>query len=98
MRGATSATRTRSWVFTETGYNDSRQSSKGVTIRREAVATYVTRGIADYFKRRVVDGRFELLDDPDAVDYSTQIRINQSSDRDAHFGLITMTKHNVRAG
>jgi len=89
--------RVKSWVFTETGYNDARQSSKGVTIRQEAVASYVIRGIADYFKRRVVYGRFELLDDPDTVDYSTQTKINQTTDRDAHFGLIAMTKQNVRA-
>lgn len=42
-------------------------------------------------------GHFELLDDPDMVDYSTQTKINQTTDRGAHFGLIAMTKNDVRA-
>ncbi len=89
--------RVRGWVVTETGYNDSRQTNGNVTIRQEAVASYVVRGIADYFNRRVVYGQYELLDKPDIVDYSTQTRINQTADIQSHFGLVAMTKHNVRA-
>jgi len=87
----------RNWVFTETGYNDSEQSNLGVTIPTEAVASYVVRGIGDFFNRRSVYGRFELLDDPDVIDSSTQSRINQTTEREAHFGLIAMTKNTVKA-
>ncbi|MEO8329550.1 MAG: hypothetical protein ABI586_06065, partial [Candidatus Nanopelagicales bacterium] len=40
-------------------------------------------------------GRFELLDDPDPIDYSNQTTINQTAIRDAHFGLVAMTKGTV---
>lgn len=80
------------WIITETGYNNSPQDNTGRTVPEEASAVYALRGICDFFKRRAVYGRFELLDDPDPIDYRTQQTINNTAEREAHFGLIAMTK------
>lgn len=85
------------WVFTETGYNDSPQDNLGRTIPTAPIAVYVVRAICDYFTRNVVYGRFELLDEPDVIDYSTQQTINRTASRDSHFGLIAMTRNNLRS-
>ncbi len=84
------------WIFTETGYNNSPQDNTGKTVPPAASATYAVRGICDFFQRRAVYGRFELLDDPDWINYSSQRSINQTADRNAHFGLVAMPKHTVR--
>lgn len=83
---------TNIWVVAETGYNDSRQDNLGKTIPEWAAAVYAIRGICDFFKRGAVYGRFELLDDPDAVDTTSQRTINATSDREAHFGVVGMTR------
>lgn len=85
------------WIFTETGYNNSPQDNTGRTVPEKASAMYVVRGICDFFKRNAIYGRFELLDDPDAIDYSSQLTINATADRQAHFGLVAMTKDTVEA-
>lgn len=85
------------WIMTETGYNNSPQDNLGRTVPEHASATYAIRAICDYFTRRTVYGRFELLDDPDPIDYSSQASINRTALRDAHFGLVAMTKDTVGA-
>ncbi|MEO8329597.1 MAG: hypothetical protein ABI586_06305 [Candidatus Nanopelagicales bacterium] len=85
------------WVVTETGYNDSRATGTGLTVPEQAAASYAVRGICDFFRRDAVYGRFELLDDPDPIDYSTQQSINRTANRDAHFGLVAMTNDTVEA-
>jgi len=87
----------RRWIFTETGYNNSPQDNAGRTIPEQGAASYVVRGICDFFKRNAVYGRFELLDDPDAIDDSSQLSINRTADREAHFGLVAMTEDTVEA-
>ncbi|MBA3630172.1 MAG: hypothetical protein H0W55_10955 [Actinobacteria bacterium] len=86
---------TQRWIVCETGYNDSPQDNKNVTVPESASATYVVRGICDFFKRNAVYGRFELLDDPDAIDRTSQATINRTADIQAHFGLVAMTKTTV---
>jgi len=78
------------WFFTETGYNDSRATNRGATISEDAAATYAIRGICDFFTRGSIYGRFELLDDPDQVDTSTQQSINATSNPEAHYGLVAV--------
>lgn len=85
------------WMMTETGYNNSPQTNRGRTVPEEASAMYAVRGIGDYFIRNAVYGRFELLDDPDDIDYTSQDTINQTADIQAHFGLVAMTETTVRA-
>lgn len=84
------------YIFTETGYNNSPQDNLGRTVPEDASAIYAVRGIADYFQRDAMYGRFELLDDPDVIDSSSQARINATANREAHFGLVAMTKETVR--
>jgi hypothetical protein len=78
------------WFFTETGYNDSQATNRGATISEDAAATYAIRGICDFFTRGSIYGRFELLDDPDVIDTSTQQTINATSDPEAHYGLVAV--------
>lgn len=78
------------WFFTETGYNDSQATNRGATISEDAAATYAIRGICDFFTRGSIYGRFELLDDPDEIDTSTQQTINATSDPEAHYGLVAV--------
>ncbi len=85
------------WIFSETGYNDSPQSNTGITVPEDAVAVYAIRGICDFFTRDAIYGRFELLDDPDVIDYTSQASIDQTADRQAHFGLVAMTEDSVAA-
>lgn len=85
----------KQWVVCETGYNDSPQTNANVTVPEWASATYVIRGICDFFKRNAVYGRFELLDDPDVIDRTSQTSINGTADIQAHFGLVAMTKGTV---
>ena len=85
----------RDYIMTETGYNNSPQDNLGRTIPEWASAIYAIRGVCDFFRRNTVYGRFELLDDPDPIDYSSQQTINQTAVRDAHFGLVAMTKSTV---
>ncbi len=86
----------RRYLMTETGYNNSPQSDRGRSVPEFASAVYAVRGICDYFKRNVVYGRFELLDDPDRIDRSSQHRINATADWESHFGLVAMTRGSVR--
>ncbi|MBA2638705.1 MAG: hypothetical protein H0U77_01635 [Nocardioidaceae bacterium] len=83
------------WVVSETGYNDSPQTDAGRTVPEEAAATYAVRGICDYFLRDAIYGRFELLDDPDRIDFTSQTRIDATAQRQAHFGLVAMTEDSV---
>ena len=85
------------WVVTETGYNDSKATGTGRTVPEQAAASYAVRGICDFFRRDAVYGRFELLDDPDPIDYSNQQSINRTANREAHFGLVAMTEDTVEA-
>ncbi|CAN5813905.1 hypothetical protein BH20ACT6_BH20ACT6_07290 [soil metagenome] len=85
------------WFFTETGYSNSPQTNAGRTVPEEAAATYAIRGICDFFVRGCVYGRFELLDDPDPIDYASQQTINATADRQAHFGLVAMPAESVAA-
>ena len=83
------------YVMTETGYNNSPQTNTGRTVPEFASAIYAVRGICDFFKRNTTYGRFELLDDPNPINYTNQQTINQTAVRDAHFGLVAMTKDTV---
>ncbi len=85
----------KQWIFTETGYNNSPQDNTGKTVPEFASASYAVRGICDFFQRNSVYGRFELLDDPDPIDYSSQASINRTADRNAHFGLVAMTERTI---
>ncbi|MDQ3466330.1 MAG: hypothetical protein M3500_16970, partial [Actinomycetota bacterium] len=85
------------WFFTETGYSNSPQTNAGRTVPEEAAATYAIRGICDFFVRDCIYGRFELLDDPDPIDTSSQQTINATADRQAHFGLVAMPAASVDA-
>ncbi len=85
------------YIMTETGYNNSPQTNQGRTVPEFASAIYAVRGICDFFKRNTIYGRFELLDDPNKIDYTSQNTINQTAVRDAHFGLVAMTKDTVAA-
>ncbi len=85
------------WFITETGYSNSPQDNAGRTVSEEAAATYAIRGICDFFVRGCIYGRFELLDDPDPIDYASQNSINRTADRQAHFGLVAMTEDSVAA-
>jgi len=84
------------YIFTETGYNNSPQDNLGVTVAEEASAMYAVRGICDFFQHNTVYGRFELLDDPDRIDYTSQATINSTANREAHFGLVAMTTDTVQ--
>ncbi|CAN5814062.1 hypothetical protein BH20ACT6_BH20ACT6_07330 [soil metagenome] len=84
------------YIFTETGYNNSPQDNRNRTVPEFASAIYAVRGIFDYFQRRSIYGRFELLDDPDRIDYSNQFTINRTADIQAHFGLVAMTEGSVK--
>nr|MDQ3326550.1 hypothetical protein [Actinomycetota bacterium] len=84
------------YIFTETGYNNSPQDNGNRTVPEFASAIYAVRGIFDYFQRGAMYGRFELLDDPDRIDYTNQASINRTADIQAHFGLVAMTKGSVR--
>ena len=84
------------YIFTETGYNNSPQDNLGVTVPEEAAAKYAVRGICDFFRRNAIYGRFELLDDPDPIDHTSQASINHTANREAHFGLVAMTKDTVQ--
>ncbi|MEO8330290.1 MAG: hypothetical protein ABI586_09810, partial [Candidatus Nanopelagicales bacterium] len=83
------------WIMTETGYNNSPQDNLGKTIPEFASATYAPRAVCDFFTRNTAYCRFELMDDPNAIDYTSQTTINNTSVRDAHFGLVAMTKTTV---
>lgn len=83
------------YVMTETGYNNSPQTNTGRTVPEFASAIYAVRGICDFFKRNTAYGRFELLDDPDPINFTSQQTINQTANREAHFGLVAMTKTTV---
>ncbi len=85
------------WFFTETGYSNSPQDDAGRTVGEEASATYAVRAIGDYYLRDSIYGRFELLDDPDPIDYTSQEAINDTADRQAHFGLVAMAEDSVAA-
>jgi hypothetical protein len=85
------------WFFTETGYSNSPQSNAGRTVPEAAAATYAIRGICDFFVRGCIYGRFELLDDPDSINYATQQTINQSADRQAHYGIVAMSEATIGA-
>ncbi len=85
-----------SYIMTETGYNNSPQDDLGKTVPEFASAIYAVRGLCDFFRRDTVYGRFELLDDPDPIDYTSQASINRTADREGHFGLVAMTKDTVR--
>ncbi|MGI8433624.1 MAG: hypothetical protein ACR2LE_02655 [Nocardioidaceae bacterium] len=85
------------WIFTETGYNNAPQDDSGRTVSEDAAATYAIRGICDFFRRDSIYGRFELLDDPDPIDFTTQNSINTTAERQAHFGLVAMTEESVTA-
>jgi len=85
------------WIFSETGYNNSPQDNAARTVSEETSATYAIRGICDYFQRNAIYGRFELLDDPDPIDTTSQQTINTSADLEAHFGLVAMTEDDVAA-
>jgi len=80
------------WFFTETGYNNAPEDDAGRTVSEEAAATYAVRGICDYYLRDSIYGRFELLDDPDPIDYTSQESINATVVHHAHFGLVAMTR------
>ncbi len=80
------------WFFTETGYSNAPRDDRGRTVSEDAAATYAIRGICDFFVRNSVYGRFELLDDPDPIDFATQDSINSTTDHQAHFGLVAMTE------
>lgn len=84
------------WLVTEAGYNNSRQTRSGKTIPESATAVYAVRGICDFFNRDAIYGRFELLDDPDVVDFRNQKTINATTERGSHFGLVAMTKTTVK--
>ncbi len=83
------------WFFTETGYNNAPEDDTGRTVRESAAATYAVRAICDYFVRDCIWGRFELLDDPDRIDFTSQETINRTANRQAHFGLVAMTEATV---
>lgn len=83
------------WFFTETGYSNSPQDNAGRTVSEDAAATYAIRGICDFFVRDCIYGRFELLDDPDPIDYASQESINRTADRQAHYGLVAMPQDSV---
>ncbi len=85
----------RKYLFTETGYNNSPADNFSKTVPEFASAIYAVRGICDFFKRGAVYGRFELLDDPNRIDYTSQQTINQTAERQAHYGLVAMTKDTV---
>ena len=85
------------WFFTETGYNDAPETDTGQTVPEEAAASYAVRAICDFHSRASIYGRFELLDDPDVIDYTNQETINRTALRDAHFGLVAMTAPTVAA-
>lgn len=85
------------WFFTETGYSNSPQTNAGRTVPEDAAATYAIRGICDFFVRDCIYGRFELLDDPDPIDTSSQEAINATADRQAHFGLVAVPAASVAA-
>ncbi len=87
----------QTWFFTETGYSNSPQTNAGRTVPEEAAATYAIRGICDFFVRDCIYGRFELLDDPDPIDPSSQETINATADRQAHFGLVAVPALSVDA-
>lgn len=78
------------WFFTETGYTNSPQDNAGRSVSEEAAATYALRAICDYFVRDCIYGRFELMDDPDDVDRTSQATINATADPQAHFGLVAV--------
>jgi hypothetical protein len=86
----------KDYIFTETGYNNSPADRLGKPVPEFASAISAVRGICDFFKRNSVYGRFELLDDPNRIDYTSQETINRTAVRDAHFGLVAMTKDTVK--
>ncbi len=85
------------WFFTETGYSNSPQDNAGRSVSEGAAATYALRAICDFFVRGCIYGRFELMDDPDAIDSSSQAAINATADRQAHYGLVAVEADTVEA-
>lgn len=87
----------RRTLFSETGYNNSPQNNQAKSLPEDAAATYAIRGICDFYRRGAIYGRFELLDDPNRINRASQQTINQTAEREAHFGLVAMTKPTVAA-
>lgn len=89
---------TRPAIFSETGYNNAGftgdgtyigggQNLLGNPVPEWVASVYGPRALCDFARRGAVYTRFELLDDPDA----------SGTSREAHFGLIRMTRDTVGA-
>lgn len=89
--------RAERWFFTESGYNNAPIDDTGPTVREQAAATYSVRALCDFFTRDSIYGRFELLDDPDPIDFTNQSTVNATAERQAHFGLVAMPADSVSA-
>jgi len=89
--------RAERWFFTESGYNNAPNDDAGPTVREQAAATYSVRAICDFFVRDSIYGRFELLDDPDRIDFTNQSTVNATAERQAHFGLVAVPADSVSA-
>ncbi|MDQ3664743.1 MAG: hypothetical protein M3353_08820 [Actinomycetota bacterium] len=89
--------RAERWFFTESGYNNAPNDDAGSTVREQAAATYSVRAICDFFVRDSIYGRFELLDDPDRIDFTNQSTVNATAERQAHFGLVAVPADAVSA-
>lgn len=84
-------------VLSETGYCNSPQDDIGRNVPEFASAVYSVRAVCDFFKRNALFTRFELMDDPNTIDWSNQATINATAQREHHFGLVAMTRHSVAA-
>jgi hypothetical protein len=82
-------------VLSETGYCNSPQDDLGRNVPEFASSVYAVRAVCDFFKRNALFTRFELLDDPNTIDWKNQQTINATAQREHHFGLVAMTRRSV---
>jgi hypothetical protein len=78
-------------LFTEAGYNNSLQTNASLSVPEWASNIYAPKAPCDFFKRRASYFRFELMDDPDPINFASQDTINTTADIEAHYGLVAMT-------
>jgi hypothetical protein len=78
-------------LVTEAGYNNSLATNAARTVPEWASSIYGPQAPCDFFTRGAAYFRYELLDDPDPVDYASQETVNATVDNSAHYGLVAMT-------
>ncbi len=82
-------------LVTEAGYNNSLQTNGSLTVPEWASNIYAPRAVCDFFKRGAAYFRYELLDDPDSIDFTSLATIDATADDNSHFGIVAMTANSA---